>query len=359
MYRKVILGCALCFSALPSYSEVDISGFTSINAGKVLSGTGVPQFGIDEPTFLADYPIVSTYNTDISFKPESLFGLQVKADLGEGLSATAQIVSRGANDFETKFEWAYISYEINDSWTVQAGKKRLPLFYYSDFYDVGYAYVWMRAPADNYTWQIFNYNGVNALYTGELGDWSISGNIYYGREDDKENKLLSDFFFQEPTREIWKDMLGGVLHGSNDWLELRATVMTYTNQRYRSGEPELWDGKDERDGTFYGFAANADFGDLFVLSELNRLDLDGNLDTVMLTLGYRLDSLTPFISYSAFEQKEGDDGEDHNTTSVGLRWDFHSNAAFKIQYDEVKDNSTSLAVAGDSKVITIGIDMVF
>jgi hypothetical protein len=31
----------------------------------------------------------------------------------------------------------------------------------------------------------------------------------------------------------------------------------------------------------------------------------------------------------------------------------------KIQYDDVEDNSTSLAVAGDSKAITIGIDMVF
>ena len=31
----------------------------------------------------------------------------------------------------------YLSYEVNDNWTIQAGKKRLPLFYYSDFYDVG------------------------------------------------------------------------------------------------------------------------------------------------------------------------------------------------------------------------------
>ena len=134
--------------------------------------------------------------------------------------------------------------------------------------------------------------------------------------------------------------------------------MTYTNQRYQGGEPVLWEGKDERDGNFYGLAVNADFGNFFVLSELNRLDLDGNLDTAMLTLGYRIDAFTPFVSYSTFEQ-EGNDVEDHNTTSVGIRWDFLSNAAFKIQYDEVEDNSFSLAVAGDSKAITIGVDMVF
>jgi hypothetical protein len=324
---KYITLCSLALSSTVAMAEVSFSGFASINAGKVLSGTGVPQYGIDEPTFLADYPIVSAYTDEISFEPETLFGLQINAPLGEGLSATAQIVARGANDFDAQFEWAYLTYELNENWSIQAGKKRLPLFYYSDFYDVGYAYVWMRAPADNYTWQIFNYNGINALYTGSIGDWSVTGNIYTGREDDKENKLLSDFFFKEPVREIWKDIFGGVIQTSNDWLEIRATYMTYTNQRYISGEPATWNGKTERDGKFYGIAANADWGNFFVLSELNRLDLGGNLDTRMITFGYR--------------------------------WDFHSSAAFKIQYDDVEDNSFDLAVAGDSKSITIGIDLVF
>ena len=358
MNMKLALGCTLCLASFYSQAEVNFSGFASINAGKVLSGTGVPQFGINEPTFLADYPIVSVYNEDISFEPETLMGLQFSSDLTEGLSVTGQIVARGANDFDAKFEWAYLSYDINENWTFQAGKKRLPLFYYSDFYDVGYAYVWMRAPADNYTWQIFNYNGVNLLYSGSIGDWSLSGNIYAGKEDDEENKLLSDFFFREPTREIWKDIVGGVIQTSNDWLEVRLTHMQYTNQRYRGGEPVLWNGSDERDGKFYGLAVNADWGDFFILSELNRLDLDGNLDTSMITLGYRFDSITSFVSYADFEG-EGVDAESHETTSIGLRWDFHYAAAFKIQYDEVDDNSVGLAVAGDSKAITIGVDMVF
>ncbi len=357
MNKKQMLLMTLTFVAVPCLAEVNVSGFASINAGKVLSGSGVPQYGL-EPQFLADYPLVSVYTEEISFEPESLFGLQVSADIGDGLSATAQIVGRGANEFNAEFEWAYLSYVINDSWTVQVGKKRLPLFYYSDFYDVGYAYVWMRAPADNYTWQIFNYSGINALYTGEIGDWSISGNIYAGREDDKENKLLTEFFFGETTREIWKDIVGGVFQASYDWFEVRGTYMTYTNQRFRGGEPVLWDGKDEREGKFYGLSLNADWGDVFVLTELNRLDLGGNLDTQMVTVGYRYNEFTPFVSYSAFKE-DADDGEDHDTTSVGLRWDFHPSAAFKIQYDRVRDNSFDLAVAGDSKALTFGIDTVF
>jgi len=339
-------------------ADIKFSGFTSINAGKVLSGTGVPQYDVP-PTFLADYPIVSAYSEDISFKPESLFGLQISADLMDGLSVTGQIVARGANDFNATVEWAYLSYELNDNWTIQAGKKRLPLFYYSDFYDVGYAYVWMRPPADNYTWQIFNYNGINALYNGEIGDWFVTGNLYYGEEDDKDNKLLSEFFFLEPTREIWRDMTGGVLQLSKDWFEIRLTHMTYKNERFRSGERTLFDGETSRTGKFYGMAINLDFEKFFVLTELNRLDLDGNLDTSMVSVGYRLDAVTPYVSYSKFETKDAEDGEEHSTTSIGIRWDFHSSAAFKIQFDEVKDESFGLAVAGDSKSISIGIDSVF
>lgn len=352
----VIIISTLAFSG-QSLADINFSGFASINAGKVLSGDGVPQFGLG-PTFLADYPIVSAYEEKWSFKPESLFGLQVSADLADGLSVTGQIVSRGADDFSTKLEWAYVSYELNDNWTVQAGKKRLPLFYYSDFYDVGYAYVWMRPPADTYTWQVFNYNGINALYTGELGDWSVSGNIYLGSEDSSNNRLLSQFFFGEPTREIWKDILGGVVNFSNDWFEVRLTHMRYTNERYRSGEQTTWDGSTERDGKFYGIAMNADWGNVFVLTELNRLSLGGNLDTGMISVGYRMDKLTPYIGYSKFKE-DSVDGENHNTTFAGLRWDFHNSAAFKIQYDDVSDNSYDLAVAGDSRSLTFGVDIVF
>ncbi|OHU88109.1 MULTISPECIES: porin [Pseudoalteromonas] len=345
-------------TSMTAHAEINISGFASVNGGKVLSGTGAPQYGI-EPSFLADYPIVSTYTEDFSFSPESLIGLQVTGDLGNGLSVTGQIVARGANDFDAEFEWAYISYELNDSWTLQAGKKRLPLFYYSDFYDVGYAYVWMRPPADNYTWQIFNYEGVNLLYNGSIGDWGLSANIYTGKEDDTENKLLSDFFFRAPTREIWEDILGGVVNLSHDWLEIRLTHMRYTNKRFIDGEPSMWNGKDERDGKFYGLAVNADFGNFFILSELNRLELDSDFDTYMISVGYRFDEITPYIMYSDYEQSGDGDVEKHDTTAVGVRWNFHPSAAFKVQYDRVKDDSFDFAVAGDSKAITFGVDVVF
>ncbi len=85
------LACSVALASVSTTVSADVSfsGFVSVNAGKVLSGSGVPQYDVP-PTFLADYPIVSAYGDDWEFAPESLFGLQVKADLAEGLTATAQ-----------------------------------------------------------------------------------------------------------------------------------------------------------------------------------------------------------------------------------------------------------------------------
>lgn len=359
--KKTILASVVLASTMLSVQAADlnITGYASITGGQVLSGKGVPQYDIP-PMFLADYPIVSGYTEDWSFKPESLFGLQFQAELGEGLSATMQMVSRGADDFKTQVEWAYLSYQLNDKWTLQAGKKRLPLFYYSDFYDVGYAYTWIRPPADTYTWQVFNYNGLNALYNDQWGDWSVSGNIYAGREESPDNKLLSDFFYHASVNEIWKDIIGGVISFEKDWFEIRLTHMQYTNERYMSGERVTWGDKDTRDGKFYGIATNLDFDSWFVLSELNRLSLDGsNFDSNMITLGYRLDTLTPYVGHSSFETQDEPEGEKHSTTFAGVRWDFHSNAALKVQYDKVEDDSFDYAVAGDSEALTVSVDLVF
>jgi len=64
-------------SSLAQAADTRINGFASINAGVMM----------DEDTSLFGY------SDTISFKPESLFALQIASELGDGLSATAQIMS--------------------------------------------------------------------------------------------------------------------------------------------------------------------------------------------------------------------------------------------------------------------------
>jgi hypothetical protein len=107
-----------------------------------------------------------------------------------------------------------------------------------------------------------------------------------------------------------------------------------------------------------GFSANIDYNNWVLLSEINRLNLEEqDLDTYLVSAGYRIGQWTPYVVYSDFDAL----GEVHDTTSVGVRWDFHSSAAFKLQYDKVDDliDAETPGVAGDSKAITFGIDLVF
>ena len=140
---------------------------------------------------------------------------------------------------------------------------------------------------------------------------------------------------------------------------MRLTHMQFTNERYIGDVQQVWDGSTERKGKFYGLSVNIDYENFLLLTELNRLSLqDSDLDTYLVTLGYRIKDFTPYVSYSDFD--DGEQGEVHNTTSFGVRWDFHPSAAFKLQYDDVEDNGgPGLKVAGDSQSISFGIDLVF
>ena len=45
----------------------------------------------------------------LTFATDSIFAVQLRTDLENGLSATAQITGRGSQSYEAEFEWAFLS----------------------------------------------------------------------------------------------------------------------------------------------------------------------------------------------------------------------------------------------------------
>ena len=134
--RKTLLTLSLAAVLASGNIQADttINGFASIKAG-ITTGSDERLYGYDDT---------------LDFKNESLIALQIKSDLGDKLSVTAQLLGRGNNDFDVGFEWAFISYQLADNMTINAGRLRTPFYKYSDFKDVGYAYDWRKmrsAPA--------------------------------------------------------------------------------------------------------------------------------------------------------------------------------------------------------------------
>jgi len=329
--------------------EMQISGFASLAAGKVVSGD----------RYLADYPKAGFYDADLSFSPDTSVGIQTVANLNPQTSFIIQLVSHGANNYEMDLDWAYVNFILNPEVTLQAGRKRLPLYYYSDYFDIAYTYNWIRLPSDNYTWQITNYNGVSLVYEPNIGEWDALINVYTGREDSQENDLLSALFTTR-VDETWKNMLGVVFELSKDWFDIRFTLMQGQLDR-AIGDVIVEENIKQQ---FAGISTNLFFENLSLLTEINRYERptsDIYVDTAMLSIAYQIDQFTPHLTHSRLEQEpnaaRGD--EEHSTSSIGLRWDFISNMALKIQYDRVRDKGQVISIAGDANLLSVSLDMVF
>lgn len=363
---------AICFATslllIPSAGfalDINFNGFASVVGGKVLSGRDQTYGEWECPCYVADYPFVGVYTDEWTFDADSTLALQANARITDDFSVTAQLVSHGSDEYKLSIDWAYFSYNLTDQWTLQGGRKRAPLFYYSDFFDVGYAVPWIRAPGDLYGWQIVSYTGANLLYTGNWGVINVTGNIWMGKDEDENNQELSRIYYGVQVDETWKDQIGGYLDLNYEWLTVRAVYMTNKVDRliYDESPPRqrLLDTKQN----FWGVTVNVDVGNLIIRSEYNTFDRpsEGNTYVAYLAgIGYRFGDWLPMISYSSFEEEADEwpnEVEIHDTLMYSLRWDFTTSAALKIQYDVFTDDTLGDWFVGDSKTLAIGIDVVF
>lgn len=381
MNKILVTPCLLAASVLSTTAlaaDVRFNGFASVVGGMTLNeGKSIVNGSEVNSQFSADDPSRGVYDEDLSFKPDTIFGLQVSADLGKGLNVTGQFTGAGGENFDANVAWAYISYELNDSWTMIAGRQRLPVYFYSDYLDVGYAYHWMRPPTEAQI-PIDTIEGIQFTHSGSIGAWDTRFQIY-GGAGDAETATGSEFGLE--------DTVGVVAYASNDWLQLRATYMTtdiWFNFTADVG-PALaaQAGQSDEDPTtvdFAGVAAHATFGNGFVGAEYINFKFGDPISFTgwdsftggYITAGYRIGKVTPHITFSTFEQPisneafavalDGDESAD--SVTIGIRWDFHPQAALKAEYqtrtDETDDSiKTAQGEVWETDVVSVGFDVIF
>lgn len=117
----------------------DVSGFASLGAG-VLSRGGTSYMDYDD---------------EWSFDSDSMLAIQGIVTPTERMAVTAQVVARGFsfdNDdaYQPEMEWFFVSYELAPEIRVRGGRLRTPHYLYSESLEVGYSYPWVRPPVDVY-----------------------------------------------------------------------------------------------------------------------------------------------------------------------------------------------------------------
>jgi hypothetical protein len=364
--------------------SLKITGFYSLTGAKVLSGSAL---GSSDPWTYQNWKCPCTIQTweyaavyekekGWQFDQESLAGVQIKKEFSPTLSATAQLVARAHNPnygSRPTVDWAYVTWQpsADSNWTFQAGRFRIPLYYYSDYLYIGYAYPWVRPMPDVYGWPIYAYNGANVSYRTQLGqsDWAATFQAYTGSYTQRNDAYDTKIYWTDPTHESWKGMVGGLVAANNGVFDVRAMLMTYKDNLWQEdatgNRTYLLDVHDQRT-RIMGVSANMDYKNWLVKTEVDRYEqvdaskgLNGIYKYALASVGYQYGQWTPAFSMSRYRTVAAPI-EGRNTQYVSLRWDFQKNTALKLQYDVTKDKSEySYPFFGDSKLISVSLQGIF
>jgi len=192
-------------------AQFQLSGFASLVGGKVLGGadaSDAPWRSCTAPCYVADWNHGGAYDAQLSLKPESRAGLQGTWVFNQSFSATAQVTAR-ATDAAARLELAYLTYAWAN-WQLQVGRKRIPLYFYSDFQDVGIAYPWVSPPPDLYGSEATNYNGVSLRYRGSVSGIGVSASAFTGSEHLRDAPVYRRYETQAVDID-WTRLWGGDL----------------------------------------------------------------------------------------------------------------------------------------------------
>jgi hypothetical protein len=348
-------------AAMADIDNISVSGFGSIIGSKVLSSTGNENVSTELdncPCYINDYNTGAYITEDdgFNFEKETRVGLQLGVQMNEQLSFTTQIVARTLTK-DLSLEWAFASYAVNDEWTIDVGRKRIPMYYFSTFQDVGLAYTWVRPPQALYGWQATNYNGASVRYSSSWGDWDISSSVYGGTET-LDDAPYNDIYYEAPVDAKWDKILGLDFEVTYEWFNARFVYMQSEDSSRETGESSFSEPEEKE---VMGIAINGDFEKWFFHLEASENSSDGiDAPASMAAVGLRLGAWTPFISWSEFDEEYDEPGgeERFTITSLTLRYDINPSNAVKVQVESFEDRSEPFFV-GDTTVLSASYDFVF
>lgn len=383
---------SLILLAPNAYAEINFNGFASIRATSLDSDTGASPFS------------QLRGDGDVSFKDESLFAIQATSDLGEGLSATVQLMAEGTNDFDVEARWAYLSYTLNDTHRLSAGRFANPIFYQSQYEKVGYAHNFARLPKAVYIG--FNFSVIDGIAldsTFFLGDLTLETKLLYGNWD---GTVFISVTGQDETLGL-KDLTSLNLALSGDWWTIfaggflseldggtldnvyRALAAPGIAAALQAGatqqDVENLDAaliSDGKDGIYWFAGFSIDYNNFLVDFEYAdyRIDdaADAPNDVWYLALGYRFGNSVITVHTEDYNQDPDYDflgavshpilqatgrgiqdalgQQKFDGYGVTYRYDFHPSAALKVDYFSGEDVRPSV---GDYTIWSVGVDLVF
>ncbi|MCP4320665.1 MAG: hypothetical protein GY787_02150 [Alteromonadales bacterium] len=353
-----LIGMIFGVAQAASLEDINISGFGSVAFGKSNNNVGYAGYSSD------------SWNTS----QDTLSGLQLDANINDKAKFVVQVVANGRYDYDIAVEMAYVSYEF-EALTARAGKLRTPLFMYSDYLDVGYAYPMLRPSQELYEKFMFSsYMGMDLLIPVEFEDSSLVFQpiVGIGEINERDSGGLGKVTLDK--------LFGLTMHWYVDDFTLRGSYISAKTDYSGDGDVGMFDGKK---GHFISLGVQYDNGDLLAMVEAADTALEGDYsDTLAISglMGYRINSVMPYLMVNSVDTTDDDERSptyalafsfERVAYSIGTRWDFAKNMAFKVDltYSDFKDTHggfttninqlTGQPVEDGSVVYSAAVDFIF
>ncbi|MBV1874825.1 MAG: hypothetical protein KUG80_08580 [Gammaproteobacteria bacterium] len=273
---------------------IEIHGFAT--AGLILGDT--------DKEFISGTEVIGE---SAAFGADNSVGVQLKALINEQVSFTTQLLAKGTIEgYNLEAHWAFIDYHPAGNLSLRGGLLVLPTMMVSEYVDVGYAYPWVRPPAEVYSnIPLTSYSGVDLLYTLELDSVSLTFQPYIGSIPNE--------------RSIEYDLKVKSGMGMNSILRfdqgsLRVQVMSTEKIQVGNSFTEI-----KLDADIVAVGADIEIANVLVMAEYLKKDfnltgLPGfddltsfnelSTDAWYLTLGYRMDKFMPHITYASADTEQ-------------------------------------------------------
>ena len=334
---------------------------------------------------------------DVSFDNDSKFGLQVSAKVAENMQAVAQILARGSNDnYNMDIAWAYLDYRLTDGLSLRGGKVKEPVFLISDYFEVGYAYPWIRPPQEVYRNNPINtINGLQMQYAANLGAVTFLLQPYLGSNTDDvpgtggQAQFLAEKFYGAAMQLSNPSFTFQVSYLKTD-VATQGFVPDTTVEPFLTGYGPMVLISVASEGTAELSSAGLswDIANFVGYTEYVIRDITGtseglfpDQDAYYVTLGYRIGKFLPHLTFAHSEAKPIASpiasmfSVSQDSAIVGLRYELNDSAALKIEYQSIdlptdrppgsnglySDALTPFGVTVEDKssMISIAIDVIF
>lgn len=343
---------------------------------------------VDSPTFVRDLSQSRGVGTAGSLRIDGRLGIQGIAELGPDFQATVQVVGKQRYDtsFRPEVTWAFLAWAPAPELQFRAGRLGFDVFMHADSRDVGYAMLWARPPVECFgTLPISSLDGLDLTATYSLGDTlALRLKGYLGR-------AVGRLPITEALAYDLKGSLlgGGVLEFQDVAWRFRIAYAEVAFRRnlpgayadlqegLRAFERQLGDLRpglaaeglrlEDRVSRYFSLGGQFDRGPLQTLATVARYrtntDVSPDSWAGFLSVGWRLGAAAPYAMASrvvtsrprvdlgiletlpmpeaqalvgGYRQALAANQNDQTTLSVGVRWDFASQACLKLQVDRIQ-----------------------